>query len=401
MDQKPTAAAPKRSPHSQSATTIIIAMLVVVFLVFLLYVAKPVRPGRSAAPARRVPVARQVQPPSSPKVEINDTALASALLTVVDVGATPVVATAAPGLIELNDNLDPTLPDGSLFYVAREWHNPVNGSTWFVNALTKYASSETAKAGIEKLSQDFSRIEIKGEPVGDSMIAYIQPTQGNIPGGLSIRFTVAGLAGKVQMMTASTSAATDTMLVPLYDLAKAQADKLRGLAAKGAMDFPPATNALKFTPKSLAGFRYIGSVPVTSLEWMGVAIEKDKSKTPQFITGALSRFNFNTRPGEVAEVIVMEFATADEATAFRNDLIAEALRENIGLPLPLPAELDGVADAVEQESMLELQAALGTYVVDVNVFSPFGEINKFVAKEDLIKISQEVVNNFFAPAVGK
>lgn len=340
---------------------------------------------------------------------LTSTAIAFALLTDDEMQAIQGLEEAHPALVEMADHLDTSREDAYLYYVARVWSDPLRSDVWVANAITLYSSKEEAMLGTDRLVGGVETLP-DASTVGDySFAMYADPDEGdplfesNLP-NVTYRFVVGPCSVKVRVFAQGDLVAlpVDSMKSELermaYALASAQAERLEAVLNDkwfAAADLTDTTTllpnaALLHLPESLSGTTLIGTASFTQREWRGLEGNFDQD-IPGFQSGVLRRFEIETRPGEVVEVALFEFGTPTAAQAFQSELV----KGEGYTVLALEEDLEAVADAVTlDEVMYELQMVQSHYMVDVSVFSPFGEIDPQAAEADMQAFAQEVLEQW-------
>lgn len=332
---------------------------------------------------------------------VNDGTLAQVLLSATDVARQTGMENARPQLLELNHHLDATIPNDYNFYVARSWYDRPSSNILMQNAITQFVDAAGAKATIIDQAKQHVLITIP-EPVGDTAVAYYQAASDTDPATLVYRFTIGEYAAKVQLFLATNAPMSDTetqnVLLPIATSAiKIQAAKLTAFLS-GNYVVPEPNVVMKKLPTTLTGTTYIGTVPMTDPEWLGVSFDMERDNLIGYKTGGVSRFELKNKPGEVVEVVVMEFDTAEHAKTFQEELKAGVdgkTTTKIDLPNDLTEKQTVQADAIHRSGLVELQA-LANYdntVIDISIFAPFANDDNPSA-DDLIRISKEAIGNF-------
>lgn len=289
--------------------------------------------------------------------------LSLALLSPEDIAA--YVTDVHPLPLEFNGQLDPNLQDYD-FYIGRLW-NDAAGGTLVANAVTRYTSAAAAQANVAELASSCSA-ETE-DVVGDlTYICYIEPLlyygSPSDPAEMVYRFTVGQYGVRLDLVDTGyvfddNSVIYDRMNPILYRLALAQEQRLQDLLADDTAALV-ATPALERLPATLTGTTLLGTGALTAAEWMSLTGDTTDELTG-FTSGAIRRFQSDTRPDEVVEVIVMEFATAEQAEALKTDFAGST-----------------------GGSIVEAQDTVDNFFYDVSVFSPFGELDAAAANLEMI-----------------
>ncbi|EKD76686.1 MAG: hypothetical protein ACD_43C00021G0001, partial [uncultured bacterium] len=212
---------------------------------------------------------------------------------------------------------------------------------------------------------------------------------------LTYRFAVGQYSVRLTLFSTTTpeadlATAEQDLLPQLESIAIVQHNKLVDVLTVATVTVSTNT-AIEHLPESLAGATELGTTTVNFIEWYGITYNLESDEFPGFISGGLRRWQITARPDEVIEATVIEFATADQATAFVKELLPS-------LPdateLTLPETIADSADAVNNNGFLELQVAQGNFVIDLSLFAPFGSIDETAAVTDLVNHSETVVTNF-------
>lgn len=326
-----------------------------------------------------------------------DSEVALALLDINDVEYLDVFYDSVrPSLIEFNDHLQSEDWEDYMFFNSRSWYDRASGALIMQNAITKYRLPAVAVDQVALLAGDAEPIDLL-EPVGDTAIAYFTPADDGNTARLTYRFTVGQYGAKIHVIDVSGETdmlvAETNLLAQAAELARYQYTKLSDLLYGSGQEVV-MNDAMNHLPQTVSGTTPIGLTELIDDEWLGVQGDMISPEINGFVSGGLSRFRLDGRPDEVVEIVVMEFKTAAQAEAFRDELLSVGLAAEVGTPITLPPALDSVADALGQDTMLELQATLDNYLVDVAVFAPFTEMNTTAAETDLIDFANEVIENF-------
>ncbi|HBY73502.1 MAG TPA: hypothetical protein DEG44_02290, partial [Candidatus Kerfeldbacteria bacterium] len=149
----------------------------------------------------------------------------------------------------------------------------------------------------------------------DPLIYYGGPSD---PAVMVYRFTVGQYGVRIDLTDTGDVADGDSVIYDRLDetispLALALEARLQDVLADEtvALAVTPSVTAL---PSTLDGTTLVGTGAVTAEEWMTLTGD-DASELNGFTSGAIRRFQIDERPDEVLEVIVMEFATAEQAEA--------------------------------------------------------------------------------------
>lgn len=332
---------------------------------------------------------------------MTDATLGMALLTGSDVS--DVLDNVRPSTIELNDHLEKEYLQNYLFYVGRRWYERTNGVEIVYNAITKYPSAEVAQQETERLVTNYPLVETT--PVGDTtFVAYDDPLLyfggPSDPAHLIYRFTYGSYSVKVEVVDMGdpgdeNSDIKTRLLKIAQPLAEREYEKLVDLLNAQTTEVP--TNAaLQRVPTDVSGLSLIGTVPVTAEEWLGATYDLTSDTVVGMTTGGMGRFIIDAQPDHVAEITVLEFATAEQAKTFQAELLTKGLAAETGTEIELPDSIAEVADAVEQETLAELQTVVDNYVFDVTVFAPFTEVDLDFSREELKTLGTQL---FSATAV--
>ncbi|EKD79487.1 MAG: hypothetical protein ACD_41C00057G0002 [uncultured bacterium] len=287
--------------------------------------------------------------------------LSLALLTPTDV--TAYVSDVNPLPLEFNGQLDTYLQDYD-FYLARQW-NDAEGNKIIGNAITRYTSAEAAQANVADLAAECD--EETDQVIGDvTYVCYVEPLLyyggPSDPGYMTYRFVLGQYGVRVDLIDTGdvfddNSVIYDRLKPMLYRLALAQADRLQDVLDDETLALVD-TPAVGELPEAPDGTALLGSSAVTVEEWMALTGD-ESSELTGFASGAIRRFLLDERPEEVLEVIVMEFATAEQAEALLADF---------------EAPTEGIA---------ETQKTQDNFFFDISIFSPFGEMDYAAASVDL------------------
>lgn len=289
--------------------------------------------------------------------------LSLAMLTPADVSAYVSDANSLP--VEFNGQLDTYLQDYD-FYLARQW-NDAEGNKLLGNAITRYTSAEAAAANVADLAADCD--EETEAVVGDqTFICYVEPLL--YYGGPSdlaymiYRFIVGQYGVRIDLVDTGyvfddNSVIYDRLNPLVYRLALAQLDRLQIVLADDTVALTE-TPALTMLPETPDGTNLLGTGALTAEEWMTLTGDTE-SELNGFTSGAIRRFLLDERPDEVLEVVVMEFATAEQAEALLADFV-------------VPAADSGI---------VETQKVKDYFFYDISLFSPFGEMDNAAATADL------------------
>lgn len=330
------------------------------------------------------------------ETSLTDSQLAYALLTPEDMVKVEGLGTVRPSFIELNDHLDTTPPDNYAFFVGRSWYTP-EANMRIGSAIVKNVTVEDARNFVDVRS-DGKSLVTSLDPLGDYSVAYYESAEEGIPASMTYRFTVNTLAVKVQVFSTTDAILSDAdiqaeLTLLATNVAQAQLTRLQHFL-DGALPDIEQTRAYLKVPRTLTGTSLVGSVPVTEEEWLGVTGEYSlEADVPGLYNGAMSRFSVTARPEEVVEVTALEFLNNSLAQSFQDQLLSEnGVTE--GKEITPPEELADAVDAIAYEDVVEAQIVIENYVIDVTLFSPFGEFDKAAAGTDVITMSQEIFNQF-------
>ncbi len=337
---------------------------------------------------------------------LEDSAIALALLDADDVETLGVFEDPLPSTIELNDHLDGDYLEQYDFFVSRLWYDRASGNSLMTNAITKYLLPSAAVEEIDRLGGEGSQLNTIADPVGDAQVVYYDaplfyygsPASDAEPATLTYRFTVGQYGVKVAVVDTGdvlddTSVIQARLLEQASALAQVQYDKLSELLYRTVV--ATVTNdAIEHLPISVIGATLIGTVPLSAEEWLGLTYDLQRETIAGYVSGGLRRFQLEERPDEVVEVAVMEFSTPEQAQAFRDELL-DGEDAASGTEIELPATISNSADAILQaDTLVELQAAVDNYWVDITIYAPFATAELAAAEVDLIAISEEVLTSF-------
>lgn len=331
------------------------------------------------------------------EASITDSDLGWALLASEDVTNIALLEEVRPSLIELNDHLDNLPPENYSFFVGRSWSTVPEGELKLGTALVKNASAADAQNFVQVRSAD--QTVLSNPPkLGDSVVMYYEPASEGTSASVTVRFTQGSIAAKVQVFATGGGVYSDSELqAGLSSVAKAvaqaQANRLTSFL-DNTLDGPEQTASLSKTPTTLVGGTFVGSVPVTEEEWLGVTGDfSQAADISGLMDGALSRFSVDARPEEVAEVTVLQFLTNSLAESFKSDLLND-LESTGSTEVVLSGDLAEAADAVVSESVAEIQIVQDNFVIDLTIFSPFGEFDMEAAQADVVTMGQDLLTNF-------
>lgn len=330
---------------------------------------------------------------------VDDSALALALLNSLDVAV--VLDNMRPATIELNDQMDKDYLSGYSFFITRRWYDRTEGTELLFTALTKYPTAEAAQSDAERLVENYDAVSV--DQLGDTtFVGYDDPLHyygsPSDPATLVYRFTYGPYMAKVEVVDTGNAfdenSVIQARLVAIAEpLAQRQYEKLVDLVQAPTTE--TVTNpAIEHLPMTLSGATLIGTVAVSDEEWLGVTQDFEREALAGFISGGMNRFVFDDQDDHVAEVTVLEFATAEQAQTFQAELLTEGEAAATGTEIALPDTIAAVADALEQETFTEFQAAVNNYFIDVTVFAPFAETDMEFSRAQLITTSEEVIGNF-------
>lgn len=330
-------------------------------------------------------------------VGLEDSEVALGLLTAEDMTGINVLSNIRPMTIELNDHLDGDYLEDYMFFVSRGWYDRATGSQIFHNAITKYRLPAVAAEQIVVLAGDEQTVTELAQPIGDTQVVYFLPADDTQLATLVYRFTVGQYGVKVQVSdvtgAADMTAVQTDLLAQAEQIAEYQYEKVYSLIYSVGVE-PAINDAIAHLPESISGTTFIGTSLMTDQEWLGLTYDLESENIAGFVNGGIARYQIDARPDEVVEVSVMEFGTAEEAEAFRDGLLVAGAAAESGTEIALPASLDEVADAIQQDTLVELQAAMGYYLIDISIFAPFAETDGTAAEADLITMSEEIIGNF-------
>lgn len=383
MEERPTTppAAAQPTPQGQRSSQWLVVVIIVLVLLGLCvagYVA--VRGMMTVSETitnevANINTATRVSNPVPLDPSTVDSSIVAATLLSPDEVSTILSDNAYAGLVEFNDQLDSSLPDGYTFYVARTWYTE-DFEARIANAITQYPTAEAAQQAIQILAADFEQLA-PDKKVGDSSVVYRSDGDAVV-----YRFTFGNYVFKVQMfpLAHDTSSLTEATR-----LAAAQLQHFEDVLS-GQIALPEETAAMKTVPTTLTGGTYIGTAPVTEEEWLSAIVADDIAGMTD---GALSRFSWQARPGEVIEVTALEFLSESLAQEYQAYLVLDVAEDEV---VTLPETMGDYVDAIGDEYIVELQAVRDNFVIDVSIFAPFGTLDPEAARTDLIPIAQEVLN---------
>lgn len=297
--------------------------------------------------------------------------VATVLLNEVDVLGT--VFAVRPQTVQFNDHLDELDNTDSEFFVSRQWINELDGKAVLANAITKYISAAVAQEQIIELAGDHERLQPE-VVVGDSQVVY---QDGDL---VTYRFVMGVYGVRVTADTLTTAT----------DLAELQADKLADIGHAPNIELS-SNAAVQHLPEAVTGGTLLGTASVTAEEWLGTILDVESEEIEGFVTGGVRRWQMTGRPAEVVEITILEMETAEAATTFAAGLLPSS---DVGIEIELPASIANLADAVDNANVIELQAGVGNYFVDIVIMAPFGELDVETAKANIVTIGQDVITNF-------
>lgn len=299
-----------------------------------------------------------------------------------------------PEIIQFNDQLDSAISNDSEFFLARHWWDEVSGTSAFENAITKYYSPAEAEASIAELASDRTAVTPTVE-LGDTTAVYYEPASADRSATLTYRFAVGQYGVRLTLFAttdpeADVATLTEDLLPQLELVAVTQHNKLVDVITNTAITVPSNT-AIEHLPATLDGGTELGTTTVNFMEWYGITYELEADEFVGFTSGGMRRWQLDARPDEVVEVTVIEFETTDQATAFMKDLLPSMPDAT---EITLPDTIAAQADAINNNGLLELQAASGRFGIDVTLFAPFGEIDDAAAETDLVSLSETILTDF-------
>lgn len=290
-----------------------------------------------------------------------------------------------PQVVQFNGTLDEA-NDGSDYYVARVWLDELTGETAVTEAITQYVSPEQAEAQIIELAGDNERVQ-PARYIGDTFLVYTTPASATEPMSVTYRFTVEQYGVRMTVFDRGTDT-QDDLLELVSDLAGTQLTKFGDALVSGVtLSNNPA---IQYLPADISGADYLGTSFVTAEEWLGTTYDLESEGIDGFVTGGVARWQLQSRPEEVVEVVVMEMDSEEAAASYAAGLIP-SLPE--ATEITLPESIAAVADAVSNEAgqLVELQASQDNYMIDISILAPLGEVNLEAAAEELVTIAEEVL----------
>lgn len=293
-----------------------------------------------------------------------------AMLTPEDIAAQ--VDNASPLPIEFNGQLHPDLQN-AVFHIAQQWNDGA-GYRVVGDSITQYSSAETAQADVAVLASDCN--QATEQLIGDvTYICYTEPLLyfggPSDPAYITYR-VVLGQYG-IHINVVDTGEVFDDnnviydRLNPIaYNLTSAQVDRLQTVLADEQTALAN-TAALQMLPDAPIGTTVLGTAAVTIDEWLTLS-GLDVTLLDGFTSGAIRRFVLTDRPDEVLEVVVIEFASADQAQRL----------------------VDAFTTPPAESGIVESQFVQANYVYDISMYSPFEELDP-KASADLTSYSNLIL----------
>lgn len=312
--------------------------------------------------------------------------------------------------IEFNDHMEPeeaSAPYKSV--VGRGTMDRNTGLIFVSNAIVSFNSREEAQNFMTTKSNGKTKLTPKKQ-YGEASAVYFQEADEIDPASVTYRLTQATVAMKIQVFdrpnrldegtnsVTMATAAEEKLLSLAEKLAAKQLEKTkRVLNGFERFSNEPQNVAMRKLPKTIAGATYIGTAKVEGSDWLGITRDFEHNTFEGFQSGGLTRFHHTTRPKEAVEVVVLEFKTPEQAAAYQNNFLntGVAVDETIDISeIELPESIDAFAGGLLQETLAEIQAVKGRFIVDISILSPFDVIDKEAAVSDLTKIAETVLSEF-------
>lgn len=335
------------------------------------------------------------RPVAVTEADLTDSQLANALFTPADISGITALGPVRPSVVELNSHLDPTPPDNYSFFDGRAWYALPSGDLRISSAVVKNLTSADAVNFITVRSAGKTLLSDNGitQGIGDQSVMYYEPASDAFPASVTIRFTRSTLAAKITVYAMSDEVKTEaefqtTLTTMALAVAEAQDARLQDFLANTLPVVEASPSLTSSALVSLSNATLVGRIPVTEQEWMGVTADYGlDSKITGLADAAVSSFSVDARPEEVVEVTILDFYGAEFPGEHLSQLITS---DNVQTEVTLPAGIADVADALANETIAESQMVMGSYLIDVSVFSPFGTLDQAAATQDLIKWTQEL-----------
>ncbi len=374
------------SKKSQSNLSSLLGVVVLVALGAAFYLYRP----QADKPA-------QENLPPIDSVVVTDSDMALALLDEEDV-SDAMGKDLNAALVQFNAHMEPTEGYEYVSYVGRIYADPADHKEYVSSAVTKYVDQNGAQAGIEFKAGKDPRLTLD-KTIGDKTLAHYTVVSEDSPDSVSLRFTAGNFSAKVQVWDVNDEVSSvensKVLLDKAWVMAEKQIGSLKSLAdGKLLYDNVDKNDASERLPVSLEGATYIGSSAFKASEWIEMTHE-DGTKLAGFQSGGLSRFQLVARSEEILEVSVMKFEENKQAIAYRDSLlVGGAFADENGKAIKLPENLAKDALAMHTDYVAEFEFVRGPYLIDVVIFSPFGEINKTASEADIVKFGEMVMNWF-------
>lgn len=336
--------------------------------------------------------------------DLTENDFAQTLLTKEEVEtATKMEGKIAPDVVDFNQSLDPESDAkyGNIHFVSRIHYDKSTGKVAVENVLLGFNSKEAAENFINLKAQEAGNAKITYS--FDGTVPTLTLVSANTPetqGSVNLRFAIGNLVSRIQVYAhAETEKTAEVLLTPIVmDLATRQKEKMESLMA-GTLRAPtePQNNSMARLPKTISGATNIGSFPVTMDEWLGTTEDFQKDTLPGYVSGSQAVFSLDGKPKQAADMYILEFATEQDARAYLDTFFKEGVHvtDETSKELALPDSLKTAgAVARTSEKVDELQVVVGVYLIGVGTYSPYGDFDQEVGTQDLIRISEEVLNGF-------
>lgn len=336
--------------------------------------------------------------------KMSDSDLALALLSEKQIGeASERSGRVRSQLVEFNDHMEPEAAGAPYkSFVGRLTIDRISLAPFLSNSVMLFAEKPDPINFMNVKSQGNDSLSLS-KKYGDGSVAYFSPASDFDPAHVTIRLYDGLVGSKVQVFDTagniqnSNQAAEE--LLPIAEKLAAEQETNLETSIFGTRRFSQITlnDAMQQLPETINGATLIGMSEVKDTEWLAITGDFQTEKMKGFVSGGLVRFRLDARPDEAVEVTVLEFDSPETAADHHSTFLTQgvAVDPQAGAQqFELPDDLASAGKGLIQPTLAEIQSPQGAFLVDVSVLSPFQEIDKDAAIEDVIAISRSFLSGF-------
>lgn len=283
--------------------------------------------------------------------------------------------------------------------VARLFISKNSGDLLIDTAITLFDSEQKAKDFI-MLRANESGAKTSYSFNGTVLTSYLTSNADETnPPSATLRFAINNLVAKIIVyggnptIDYTTPELLGALIKPLATEQKTKMEQLLSGKIPGSLNLGETNMALNNMPYTLPGAELIGAIPITQQEWLGETQKLGTDKLQGFVSGSQGNFKLPNLPKHILSIIVMEFENKEDALKEQQLFLTEGahLDDSSSEELTLPESLKSFSTARISDSIAEVQAVSRVYLYDIAIFSPYGEIDKEKAKEEIVKYTQIVL----------